>query len=153
LVINTVAGANHGVVLLSADRINIDNVTIASNADGFYLQDTTASLIMNSTVLSARNAGGAGVAVVGGNGNVIVGNTFGSPKSGATYPIPNGNAVSYNTTGNRFENNIVQGQKDDAVDLTAQDGFAGVGIPAAQTNDNYVGKNTVIATGFADGQP
>ena len=160
VVINTVPGTTcasqaggcgfMGIFAQSADRVNIDNVTITSEGNGIELYDTTTSLVMNSTVTHAFNEGGAGLAMIGGTGNVIVNNTFGSPKSGSTYSFNTGGVIFYNTTANRFENNVVQGMRDDGLDYTAVDGFGLA--PAARSTDNYAGKNTVISTGFADGR-
>src|SRR6185437_15387939 len=153
LVATTVTGSvAHGVVLQNAARINVDNVSISSQFSGFLLINATSSVVMNSSVPKVQNAGGVGFAVFGGSNNAVVNNTFGSPKSGATYSLPSGGVVFYNSSGNRFENNVVQGFHDDGVDFTANDITNGpFSIPAAPTADNYIGKNTVISTGFADG--
>jgi len=163
LVVTTIATpAQNGVVLINADRINIDNVTVSSQFTAFLLQNVTSSLVMNSSVPITQQPGSNGIAVEGGSGNVIVNNTFGTPKTstilanGTSYSFRNGGVVFYNTSGNRFENNVVQGFHDDGVDFTATDVISaappnGPGIAAAPTADNYIAKNTVISTGFADG--
>jgi len=149
LVVQTKAGgAAFGVLLQNTDKVNVSNVTIASTQTGFYLQNSTQALIANSAVTSTSAAGANALSVIGGTGHVIVGNTFGTPKVGATYSFNAGGVTFYNSPANRFEGNTIQGFHDDGLDYTAQDGTP---VTTAQSNDNYAGKNNVIATGFADG--
>ena len=155
IVINTasIATASSGVLLKEADRINIDNVTVTSRGTGFNLIDVTASLVMNSTVTNTVNPDAAALVLLGGSRNTVVGNTLGSPKVSATYPIDGLGVVIDNSVANRFEDNVVQGFKTDGVNITTLD-RTGVLPPAQATlraTENYVGKNTVISTRFADG--
>ncbi|HET9579334.1 MAG TPA: hypothetical protein VFP44_15995 [Usitatibacter sp.] len=160
VVINTTdAGGGFGILMQNDDRIVIDGVTITSYNSGIDMIDTSDSLIMNSTVTGTVAGNAPGLAVQGGNTNRFVGNTFGTPKANPAvdsgYSFGAGGVVFYNTKANRFENNVVQGFADDGLDFTATD-LTGV-LPSAQattnSTDNYVGKNTVIATGFAAGRP
>jgi hypothetical protein len=150
IVINTasIATASSGVLLKEADRINIDNVTVTSRGTGFNLIDVTASLVMNSTVTNTVNPDAAALVLLGGSRNTVVGNTLGSPKVSATYPIDGLGVVIDNSVANRFEDNVVQGFKTDGVNITTLD-RTGVLPPAQATlraTENYVGKNTVIST-------
>ena len=158
VVINTPgAGAGFGVYVKKSDRIVLDNVTITSFNAGINFIDVTESLVMNSKVVSTAQAAAPAIAVQGGNNNVIVGNTFGNPKANPAadsgYSFTAGGVVLQNTLRNRFENNIVQGFRQDGLDVTSND-LTGV-LPAGQNNrnstDNYLGKNTVVATSFAAG--
>src|SRR6185436_18985887 len=111
----------NGILLFHTDKINISNVTVTSNQTALTVIDSTATLIANSTVTGTSGANSNALAVSGGTGNVIVGNTFGSPKAGSSYSIQSGGIVFYNTTTNRFENNVVQGFKFDGLDFDAKD--------------------------------
>ena len=152
LVIQTkTAGGAFGILLQDSDKINISNVTVTSNQTAFYLFNSTQALIANSTVTGVANGvanGANALSVIGGNSHVIVGNTFGSPKVGGTYSLPQGAVTFYNTSSNRFDGNVVQGFHDDGVDFTAADN---TGVTTALALDNYAGKNSVIATGGPDG--
>ena len=156
VVINTPAvGCCFGVYAQSADQLVLDNVTVTSYQTALNLIDVTDSLVMNSTITNTGAANAAGLALIGGSGNRFIGNTFGQPKTGSTYSFNGGGLVFYNTSENRFENNLVQGAKDDAVDFTVLD-LATLGNPAGVTLtpslNNYVGKNTVIHTALSEGR-
>ena len=150
--------SGRGIIVRDSDKVNIDNVTITSGQAGIHLQDATQTLVMNSTVVATGVVGAAGFSIFGGADNVIVGNTFGSPKANPAqnsgYSIPGGNVTMYNTIGNRFDNNVIQGHADDALDIHSQN-LTGA-VPPAQafqaSTDNYLGKNRIIATGFAAGR-
>jgi hypothetical protein len=151
VVISTLlSGGSFGVLVKNDDRVVLDNVTITSYQAGINLMGTNDSLVMNSTVTSSTAPNAPGLAVIGGSANVIVNNTIGTPKSNPTvdsgYSFPQGGVVFYNTTANRFDGNTVQGFRADGLDYTAIDGS---GVTTAQSTDNYVGKNTVVSTGFA----
>lgn len=142
-------GTAYGVLLQNADKINLANVDVTSAQSGLFLLNTNQSVVVNSRVTATTAEGANGLAVIGGSGNVVVGNIFGSPKTGSTYSFNAGAVTFYNTSYNRFDNNVVQGFRDDGVDFTA---LPGMPVPTAQSTDNYVGKNSVIATGAADGR-
>jgi parallel beta helix pectate lyase-like protein len=154
VVVNTpvAGGGSVGVLLQNVDRINIDGVSVTSGSNGFYLINTTSSLIMNSTVVRTLDNGTSGIAVLGGGNNVIANNTVGS---NVVWAIPGDGVNFYNTIGNRFEGNLVQGFRDNGIDVHATP-LTGT-LPAPQdtqnSTDNYIGKNTVAANNFANGQP
>ena len=141
------AGGSFGILLQNTDRIVIDNATVTSFQSAFYLINANDTLMMNSTVPSTGNNFSVGLAVLGGSGNTLVGNTFGSPKAIPTqdsnYSFAGGGVVFYNTQANRFENNTVQGHRDDGLDFHATD-LSLNAVPLQQSIDNYVGKNNVI---------
>ena len=149
VVITTAASTSgFGVLARQADRLVMDNVTITSVQTAINFIDVTDSLVMNSTVTNTTAEAAAALAVNGGSANRFVGNTFGQPRlsAGAGYSFNGGGLVFYNTSDNRFENNVVQGVRDDAVDFTAT---AASPVPIAPSLNNYVGKNHVIHTAFA----
>ena len=148
------SGGSFGVLVHNDDRVVLDNVTITSWQAGINLLGTNDSLVMNSNITASPAPNAPGLAVIGGTNNVIVNNVIGTPKANpalnANYSFDQGGVVFYNTTANRFDNNIVQGFRADGLDYTAQDS---TGVPTAQSTDNYVGKNTVVSTGFAANLP
>jgi hypothetical protein len=149
LVINTVSagGSGNGVLVQSADRINIDGVTTTSRGAGINLLDATDTLVMNSNITRTINNQAVGLSVIGGSGHVIVGNTIGTANQ--KYSFENtGAVVFYNTINNRFENNVVQGFRHDGVAIDSKPGMP-VAAGVNSTN-NYVGKNTIISTASAD---
>ncbi len=151
VIINTPsAGCCFGLLSQGNDRIVLDNVTITSYQTGLFMIDTTDSLVMNSNVVRTGVANAAGLGVVGGSGNRFINNTFGQPKSGNTYSFDGGGLVFYNTSDNRFENNLVQGAKEDAIDFTVLN--SPNGQPTVPSFNNYVGKNTVIHTALSEGR-
>ena len=151
-------GNGRGILLKNTDKINIDNVTITSGQAGIQTEDASDTLIANTRVLQTGQANAAGLAILGGTRNVIVGNTFGSvkanPAQDSNYSITGGNVVFYNTTQNRFDGNIVQGHRDDGLDFQALSlvGTLPPGQDTQASTDNYAGKNQVIATGYAAGR-
>jgi hypothetical protein len=151
--VGAAAASGFGVLLYENDRVVLDNVTITSYQAGIQLLRTTDSLVMNSTVNSSTGPSAPGLAVLGGSGNRFVGNTIGTPKASPTvdsgYSFTGGGVVFYNTKTNRFENNVLQGFRDDGLDFTALD--YGGQLPLTNSTDNYVGKNTVVSTGVAAG--
>jgi len=155
VIVETPTGPTFGVLSKNNDRMVFDNVTVTSFQSGFYIVNNTDSLMMNSTVNSTASGNAPGLAVLGGSGNIFVGNTFGQPKASPTvdsgYSFGAGGVVLYNTRGNRFENNTVQGYRDDGLDVTSLDLTADLPVPQNTQNstDNYLGKNTVVSTGFA----
>ena len=152
------AGGSFGVLLKNTDRVVIDNVTVTSYQSGFALIDAGDTLMMNSTVTSTGAESAAGLAVFGGSGNTVVGNTIGSPKANpaldSSYSFAAGGVVFYNSQTNRFENNTVQGHRDDGLDFHALNLFGTLTGAAAtqQSIDNYAGKNNIVSTGFAAGR-
>ncbi|MBK7660170.1 MAG: right-handed parallel beta-helix repeat-containing protein [Betaproteobacteria bacterium] len=151
VVINTPdVGCCFGVIAQNADRVVLDNVTVTSYQGALFFIDVNDALVMNSTVTGTGVANAAGLAVIGGSGNRFLYNTFGQPKTGATYSFNGGGLVFYNTSDNRFEGNLVQGAKDDAVDFTVLD--SPNGQPTVPALNNYVGKNTVIHTALSEGR-
>ena len=151
VVITTVASGAFGVLLRDADRINLDNVTVTSSGTALWLQDVTASLIMNSTVTGTANEAAAALAVFGGSRNTIVGNTFGQTPTPGVYSFKGGGVVFNNTVGNRFEDNLLQGFRDDGVDFTSLDLTGTVPQATQNSTDNYAGKNRIVSTRSADG--
>ena len=150
VIVNTPTGGFFGVLAWKADRLVLDNVTVTSSQTGVFFIDTTDSLVMNSFVTGTGAVNAAGLGVVGGSRNRFINNTFGQPKSGSTYSFNGGGLVFYNTSDNRFEGNLVQGAKDDAVDFTVLD--SPNGVPTTPSFNNYVGKNTVIHTALSEGR-
>jgi hypothetical protein len=154
------AGVTWGMLAYKADKIVIDGASVESYQAGISLIDNTDALVMNSTVVRVWAANAVGLQVFGGERNVIVNNTIGSPKANpadntdSSYIIPSGNTVFYNSKNNRLEGNTLQGHRDDGLDFTALD-LSGT-LPPDQAKrrsaDNYAGKNTVISTGFAAGR-
>ena len=153
----TGAQSGFGVLMKNTDRVVADNVTVESFNSGFYLGNTTGSLVMNSRVIATHSAAAPALGVLGGSDYRVVGNTFGSPKANpgvdSGYSLSAGGVVLYNTRGGRFENNLVQGFRTDGVDITAIDLTGQVPPPQDVQNplDNYIGKNTVISTGYLGG--
>jgi len=152
------AGGSFGILLKNTDRIAVDNVTTTSYQSGIQLIDANETLIMNSTVTNTGVESAAGLGVFGGTGNTIVGNTIGTAKANPAldsgYSFAAGGVVFYNSQANRFENNTVQGHRDDGLDFHALN-LTGTLTGAAATQqsiDNYAGKNNVISTGFAAGR-
>ena len=147
VVITTAAPIGFGVLLRSADRVVVDNVTVTSHNTAFNIIDTTDSVVMNSTVPNTVQEAATALSVQGGSGNRFVNNSFGSPRTvaGSAYSFNGGGIVFYNTSDNRFEGNILQGMRDDALDFTAVDGVT----PVTKSLNNYIGKNDIIHTAFA----
>ena len=149
------AGGSFGVLLQNTDRVVIDNATVTSYQSGFQLINANDTLIMNSTVTNTGAESAAGLGVFGGSGNTVVGNTIGTAKANpaldSDYSFAAGGVVFYNSQANRFENNTVQGHRDDGLDFHALD-LTGSGVATQQSADNYAGKNNVVSTGFAAGR-
>ena len=152
------AGGSFGVLLKDTDRIVVDNATVTSYQSGLQLINANETLIMNSTVTNTGAESAAGLGVFGGTGNIIVGNTIGTAKANPAldsgYSFAAGGVVFYNSQANRFENNTVQGHRDDGLDFHALN-LTGTLTGAAATQqsiDNYAGKNNIISTGFAAGR-
>lgn len=147
------AGGSFGVLLQKTDRIVIDNAYMTSYQSGFQLINANDTLIMNSTITGTGAANAAGLAVFGGSGNTIVGNIIGTAKANPAldsgYSFAAGGVVFYNSQANRFENNTVQGHRDDGLDFHAT---PMTGVPTQQSIDNYAGKNNISSTGFAAGR-
>jgi hypothetical protein len=150
------AGGSFGVLLQNTDRAVLDGVTITSFQSGLQLINANDSLIVNSTVTSTGAENAAGLGVFGGSGNTIVGNTIGTAKAvpslDSGYSFKAGGVVFYNSQANRFENNTVQGHRDDGLDFHALPLPSSLAIPDQQSIDNYAGKNNIISTGFAAGR-
>ena len=152
------AGGSFGVLLMNTDRIVVDGVTVTSFQSGIQLINANGTLVMNSTVTNTGSEAAAGLGVFGGSGNTIVGNTIGTAKAvpslDSGYAFNAGGVVFYNSQANRFENNTVQGHRDDGLDFHALDLTGTLTGTAAtqQSIDNYAGKNIIISTGFAAGR-
>lgn len=131
----------------SADGLVLDNVTITSYQAAINLIDVTDTVVMNSNVTNTVANSAPGLSVLGGAGNRFVNNIIGSPRVGATYSFNGGGVVFYNSSDNRFENNTLQGMRDDALDFTIVD-LSGNGIALKKSLNNYIGKNTIIHTAF-----
>jgi hypothetical protein len=134
-----------GVTGLGPQRLVLDNVTATSTSNGFNLQNSLDSLVMNSRVTGTTVSGSRALFVNGGQRNVFVNNIFGSPPAGTGITV-NGTGVSFlNSPANRFELNTVQGHATDGVAFFNQN----IGDQTLQASDNYAGKNSVISNGFA----
>jgi hypothetical protein len=137
-----------GIKIQSSDRIVVDNVSIASHQAALNLINVTDSVVMNSTITNTIAVNAPGLSVLGGSNNRFVNNVIGSPKTGSSFSFNGGGIVFYNTSENRFEGNTVQGMRDDALDFTIAD-LSVNGIPLQQSLNNYVGKNIINHTAFA----
>src|SRR5258706_14222622 len=120
LVINTpgtISGPPvRGVLTQFADRLTIDNVTVTSALNNFFLFDANDSLLMNSTAPYATVDGATALAMIGGRRNVIVNNTFGGTiPTGGQYSFNAGGVVFYNSQDNRYANNVLQNLRDDGL--------------------------------------
>jgi hypothetical protein len=140
VVLTKTTGTGFGILLNKTDKINVSNVSVSSNQTSIYVFNSNRALIANSTVTNAGAEGANGLAVIGGTGHVVVGNTIGSPKVGPNYSFNSGAVVFYNTPASRFDMNTVQGFRDDGVDFTATDNFAGQGVPAAASDRRLPGQ-------------
>ena len=139
-----------GILLDKVDRTALDGVQVSSSATGFYIRDSTDTLMMNSTVTGVTASGNNALAVVGGASNVITNNILGTAAGTPNGVTVNGGAVVfYNTQSNRFELNTVQGHRDDGVDFHNTSLASGSTL---QTLDNYVGKNAVVSNGWSAGR-
>jgi len=145
-----------GVLTQFADRLTIDNVTVTSALNNFFLFDANDSLLMNSTAPYATVDGATALAMIGGRRNVIVNNTFGGTiPTGGQYSFNAGGVVFYNSQDNRYENNVLQNFRDDGLDFHAKD-LTADNMPAPQnlqkSSGNYAGKNTIISDARSKGR-
>lgn len=156
VVINTaMTGGSFGILLMDTNQVVIDNVFTTTYQSGLQLINASNTLIMNTTVTSTGAANATGVAVFGGQGNVFTGNTIGQPKANPAqdfgYSFDAGGVVFYNSQANRFDNNVIQGHRDDGLDFTTFD-LTTAGVATVRSTDNYIGKNAVTSTGYAAGR-
>ena len=150
LVITTQPNASgFGVLVRDTDRLVMDNVTITSHQTALRLNDATDALVMNSDIVSTSAELAVGLAILAGSNNRIINNTIGRPRTlpGQGYSFNAGSVVIFNSSNNRFEGNVVQGMRDDAVNVSVFD-LTGDGLPNVKPLNNYFGKNSITHSDF-----
>jgi hypothetical protein len=104
---------NARFVLAGVNNVTVSNFYIknnASGATGIYLNDSSSISLVNNTITGtidtsggATGIGGAGIIIISGTSNVLVGNTLAENQVGLTLSgVPGPNALIYH---NNFGNN------------------------------------------------